>query len=743
MRTALVGLESHPMTERVIRVAIAAPLHRVFDYRLSTWEAAVGCRVRVPFGRTRAIGVILAVDVRSDLPTDRLRSVEQVLDRVPLLGIDDLAFLQWVADYYRHPVGEVVAGALPLRLRKGAAVTPLGEAVWALTPAGAEQVEAHLSRAPRQMELLAWLAGQPGQMATPTQLRDALGDVARTLRAVRAKDWVEARESAAVVDPLPVVQSATVLNPQQAAVIEQLGTCRAGFSVALLDGVTGSGKTEVYLRLAASVLAQGRSVLVLVPEISLTPQLLGRFSERLGSTVRVLHSGLNEREREQTWHRLARGLSRVLLGTRSAIFAPIADLGLVVVDEEHDPSFKQTEGLRYSARDLAVVRARRAGCPVILGSATPALESLRNVESGRYRHMRLEQRAGAAASPRIDLLDIRDQPLHAGLSEPLLDSVAAALAREEQVILFLNRRGYAPVLSCFSCGWLSDCPRCDARQTLHRGSGLLWCHHCGTRRRVPRSCPACGATGLQPLGQGTERLEVFLAERFAGVPLIRVDRDATARRGALERQLARLQVARSALLVGTQMLAKGHHFPRVTLVGVVDADGGLYSADFRGTERMAQLLVQVAGRAGRGDLPGRVLIQTRFPEHPLLNTLVRQGYPAFAAAALRERRAACLPPYSHQALVRAEAVRAEHAEEFLERLAAWAGAEAQAGVELWGPVPAPMTRRAGRHRVHLLMQATCREALHALLHGLPEHVAGLRGARRVRWSLDVDPVDLY
>jgi primosomal protein N' (replication factor Y) len=414
-----------------------------------------------------------------------------------------------------------------------------------------------------------------------------------------------------------------------------------------------------------------------------------------------------------------------------------------LVDEEHDASFTQTEGFRYSARDLAIVRAQRAGCPVVLGSATPSLESLRNAQTGRYRHLRLDRRAGEALSPRVDLLDIRDQPLQSGMSQLLLDQVGATLARGEQVILFLNRRGYAPVMSCFSCGWLSDCPRCDARQTLHRSSGLLWCHHCGAQRRVPRNCPECGAEDLHPLGQGTEQLEGFLAGRFPDYPLIRVDRDATAKKGSLEKLLDRLHVAQAALLVGTQMLAKGHHFPGVTLVGVLDADGGLYSADFRATERMAQLLVQVAGRAGRGDRPGRVLIQTRYPDHPLLQTLVRKGYRAFAEQALREREAASMPPYSHQALLRADATRGEYAQAFLEQVVAWARALGIPGVQLWGPVPAPMARRAGRHRVHLLFQAARRDSLHMLLHRLPAGVAEMPGAKRVRWSLDIDPLDLY
>jgi primosomal protein N' (replication factor Y) len=415
----------------------------------------------------------------------------------------------------------------------------------------------------------------------------------------------------------------------------------------------------------------------------------------------------------------------------------------VLVDEEHDPSFKQTEGFRYSARDLAIVRAQRAGCPVVLGSATPSLESLRNAQLGRYRHLCLDRRAGAALSPQVDLLDIRDQPLCSGMSQPLLDQVGAALAQGEQVILFLNRRGYAPVLSCYSCGWLSDCARCDARQTVHRSSGLLWCHHCGAQRPLPRRCPQCGAEDLHPLGQGTEQLEGFLSERFAAYPLIRVDRDATARKGSLEKLLARLHAADAALLVGTQMLAKGHHFPRVTLVGVLDADGGLYSADFRATERMAQLLVQVAGRAGRGDRPGRVLIQTRYPDHPLLQTLVRKGYRAFAREALQEREAAAMPPYSHQALLRADATRVDSAQAFLDEVVTWARGLAVAGVEVWGPVPAPMARRAGRHRVHLLFQASRRDALHRLLHRLPAHAAETPAAKRVRWSLDIDPLDLY
>lgn len=729
---------------RIARVAVAAPLYALFDYRIPVGcHAVAGSRVRVSFGRTRPIGVVLDVVRSSKVPANRLKAIDAVLDPEPLLTAADLDFLSWAAAYYHHPVGEVVAAALPLRLRKSEAALPPGELAWALTAAGVERLPSPPQRARRQAELLAWFGARPGYVAAQALLRSELPDSGPVLRVLRDKGWIEARELAAIPDPPLGKVTGPALNEDQALAVSRLSDAGSRFAVALLDGVTGSGKTEVYLQLTATALARGRSVLVLVPEISLTPQLLRRFRHRLGATVRVMHSGLSDTEREQTWQRVRLGLSRVLLGTRSSIFTPMADLGLVIVDEEHDPSFKQTEGFRYSARDLAVVRAQRADCPVILGSATPSLESLRNVQVGRYRHLRLERRAGGAQFPRVGLLDIRDQPLRSGLSEPLLARVSATLAQGEQVMLFLNRRGFAPVLGCFSCGWLSDCPRCDARQTLHRASGLLWCHHCGAQRRVPLACPECGAADLHPLGQGTEQLEEFLAERLADYPLIRVDRDATARKGGLERQLERLHAAKAALLIGTQMLAKGHHFPRVTLVGVVDADGGLYSADFRSTERMAQLLVQVAGRAGRGDRPGQVLIQTRYPDHPLLRTLVRDGYPAFAAEALRERQLAGLPPYSHQALLRADATRPEYAQAFLEQLLDWATRQAGVGVELWGPVPAPMTRRAGRHRVHLLLQAVQRDVLHRLLGELPAYAAGLAAARRVRWSLDVDPIDLY
>lgn len=728
----------------LVQVVVDAPVPTVFDYLVPPdQQPSCGVRVRVPFGRGTRIGVVVGTEDAAAVARGRLKLLGEVLDRTALLDAAHLAFLQWAADYYHHPVGEVVCAALPVRLRRGEPPLALGVSAWELTAAGRAADPATLRRAPRQAALLVELQRRAGPVTRP-ELEAAAGPAGAALRALRGRSWIQACELAA--PPPQTVGTGPALTAEQAAAVSAVSNGFGQFGAFLLEGVTGSGKTEVYLRLAVAALARGQGVLVLVPEISLTPQLVRRFAARLGPGVAVLHSGLSEGERERAWQRARLGLARVVIGTRSAVLAPVADLGLMLVDEEHDGSFKQQDGFRYSARDLALVRAQRAlggaGCPVVLGSATPSLESLRNAQEGRYRLLRLSQRAGAARLPRLDLLDVRAQPLEAGLSPVLLRELAATLESGQQALVFLNRRGFAPVLSCYDCGWLSDCPRCDARQTWHAAAGLLWCHHCGAQRRVPAVCPDCGGVELHPLGQGTERLEQVLRVRFPAVPLLRVDRDATRRKGQLEQLLEQAREGRPALLVGTQMLAKGHHFPGVTLVGVLDVDGGLFGADFRAAERMAQLVVQVAGRAGRGEAPGRVLIQTRFPEHPLLQTLVRLGYPAFAAAALAERCEAELPPYSHQALWRAEAAHAGPAAAFLGAVAALAAGLQQPAVTLWGPVPAPMERRAGRYRAHLLLQAAARRPLHELLDRLLPAARELPTARRVRWSVDVDPVDL-
>jgi primosomal protein N' (replication factor Y) (superfamily II helicase) len=735
----------------ILRIAVPSPLYRTFDYlpppSRDLTDLQPGLRVRVPFGRRQVVGFLLETSASTTLDPAALRPVLEILDREPLLPADVLALLQWARRYYHHPPGDVFATALPVLLRQGEpAATPTLPPAWRITPAGrAALVESVvLHRAPAQRLLLDHLAGCAAGASSET-LRPVVRDSATTLRALHAKGWAEqvaAPAADAAPTPRPGRYPPLVLNDAQAEAIATVAAALERFQVFLLEGVTGSGKTEVYLRLIEAVLARGRQALVLTPEIGLTPQLLARFRERLPGPLAVLHSGLSDRERLNAWLLARAGTAKVVVGTRSAIFAPLRAPGILIVDEEHDPSYKQQDGFRYHARDLAVIRGQQLDIPVMLGSATPALESVHNAQRERYRLLRLPERVGGGAEPSIDILDVRHQPLLEGLSRPLLERMRLHLARNEQVLLFLNRRGFAPILLCHECGWLSACRHCDARMTLHLRQRRLICHHCGDSRPVDRVCPVCGSVDLRPLGQGTERLETALRQEFPDLGIARMDRDSTRRRGSLETLLADIHNGDHRILIGTQMLAKGHHFPDVTLVGIVDADQGLYGVDFRSSERMAQLILQVAGRAGRAEKPGNVIIQTHHPDHPLLRVLVSQGYPAFATAALAERQAALLPPFAHQALLRAEAADPERATAFLTAARALADPLAD-GVELLGPAPAPMERRAGRYRAQLLLQATHRQVLHRFLDRWTAQIWARNADRQVRWSLDVDPMELY
>ena len=531
-------------------------------------------------------------------------------------------------------------------------------------------------------------------------------------------------------------------TPAQRAAIEAIAAAQGRSASFLLHGVTGSGKTEVYLRAIEAVVARGEQALVLVPEIALTPQLVARFAARFDAPLAVLHSSLTDQERLRAWRMARSGAAPVVIGTRSAVFAPLSRPGLIVVDEEHDSSYKQQEGFRYSARDLALARAQRLGIPAVLGSATPSLESLERARSGKSVLLALPDRTGGASQPRLQLVDLRRHGATQGIATPTVLTIGRHLEAGGQVLVYLNRRGYAPSLFCPACGWVAPCPRCDARLTVHQREHRLHCHHCGTDRPVPETCPDCGEPA-KPVGQGTERVEETLARLFPDVPLVRIDRDAVRRRGELEAALDRVTRGEVRLLVGTQMLAKGHHFPDVTLVVVLNADQGLFGTDFRASERLAQSIIQVAGRAGRAEKPGEVLVQTEYPEHPLLARLVEGGYDAYAAAALEERRQARWPPYSRVAVVRAEAARREVPLEFLDRARELALPLAGSKVEVLGPASAPMERRAGHYRGQLLLQATTHAPLQRLFAAWLPALEALPDARRVRWSLDVDPLELF
>jgi primosomal protein N' (replication factor Y) len=598
-------------------------------------------------------------------------------------------------------------------------------------------------RAPRQAELLEMLRNSPRGLAR--EVLEALGwDHRPVADALVRKGWAVWKENEAgpfSAPVAPIAEGPRLTAHQEtalAAIVEGLD----GYRGILLEGVTGSGKTEVYLRAAQEVLARGRQVMILLPEISLTPQLEARFRARFEAPVAVFHSGLPDGERRRSWLAMQRGEAAILLGTRSAVFTPMRSPGLFILDEEHDSSYKQQDGFRFSARDVAVMRARLTGVPVILGSATPSLETLSNAARGRYRLLQLPERTGSAGAPRFRLLNIRGRPLTEGLSAPLVQAIGETLGRGEQALVFVNRRGFAPTLICHACGFVAECSHCDANLVVHVGERRLRCHHCGQERPLPRNCPACGGTELHPLGLGTERVEAALAALFPNFRLARLDRDSIRSRSRLEKVLEDIREGRADILVGTQMLAKGHHFPGITLVGIVDVDAGLYSIDFRAEERTAQLIVQVAGRAGREDRPGTVILQTRHPDHPLLQALVRDGYGAFARAALAERQAAGLPPYSHQALWRAEARDTDAGRRFLAGLAAAARADA-AALRVLGPAPAPLARRSGRYRWQLLVQSGNRGALHSAMARLRQEAVKLDETRKVRWSIDVDPMDLF
>ena len=739
----------------ILKVAVPSPLRAALDYLPPLDLPAdklpgAGARVLVPLGSRRLIGVVVATAADSGIDRERLRRVIEVLDATPLLPADLVALGLWAADYYQHPPGEVFSQLLPVATRRLRASDSRANG-WRLSAAGRSRDPAELGRAPARRRAIDLLRAAPAAGLGTTALHGC-GVRPEILRALAADGWLEAiriadpdRPPAAAGQPAATVpEHAPTLTEEQRAAATALAAAAGRFEALLLEGVTGSGKTEVYFTAMRGALDAGRQVLMLVPEIGLTPQTLTRIRSRFPEPLAVLHSALADGARLRAWQDAAAGRARIIVGTRSAVFAPLRDPGLLIVDEEHDESYKQQDGFRYSARDVAVKRARDLGIPVLLGSATPSLETLHNAHCGRYRHLRLSHRAGGARPPTHRLVDVQRHGAEDGISPPLLAAMQAALGRGEQVLVFLNRRGFAPVLMCHECHWIAECPRCDARYTVHARPGELRCHHCGSRRPLPSQCPECRAPEPMPVGLGTQRTETTLAALFPDVPVIRIDRDTTRSTTALERTLAAVGRGEAAILVGTQMIAKGHHFPAVTLVAVIDADAGLFSADFRASERLAQQLVQVAGRAGRAERPGEVLIQTRHPDHPLLRALVEDGYPAFAAATLAEREAAGFPPFGRLALLRAEAPDAKAPEAFLDAAAQHLREQDRTlgtGVSVLGPVPALMARRAGRHRAQLLLQAADRGPLHRLLAASLPELDALPAGRRARWSLDVDPLD--
>jgi primosomal protein N' (replication factor Y) (superfamily II helicase) len=668
---------------QIVRVALDLPLNRFFDYRvpehLEISVADIGRRVRVPFGARAKIGILVALPASSDFPLAQLKFIDSILRDLPALPTDWFRLTEFCAAYYH---------------------TALGATMLSTLPAGLRRIDPPKARISRRVANLNPLAAQ-----TPP-----------------------------------------VLNTEQQAVLDAIAQAGGGFHAYLLFGVTGSGKTEIYLRLVERALAAGQQALLLVPEINLTEaRIAARFPE---SGLVSLHSELSEAARSRNWRAALEGHARIILGTRLAVFTPMPDLGLIIVDEEHDTSFKQQDGMRYSARDVAVFRARERGLPILLGSATPSLESWANAISrapgtpSRYRLLTLTERAVEKARlPVVQRIDTRREKLQDGLSGALLKAIEQRLARGEQSLIFLNRRGYAPVLACAACAWISRCLRCAANLVLHLADGRLRCHHCGFESRIPKCCPTCGNQDIHPFGRGTQRLEIALAERFPAARILRVDRDSAKSRKQWELLSDKIHAGEADILVGTQMLAKGHDFPKLTLVGAISADAALFAADWRASERLFAQLMQVAGRAGRAELPGEVLIQTQFPTHPLYAALARHDYPDFAAQLLKERAQAGFPPYAYQAMLRAEAPQMADALTFLLAARHWKTPEKHGDVMLYDPVPMRLARRANFERGQLLAESASRRALQAFLAEWWVAVRGIKTSSNLRWHLEVDPLE--
>jgi primosomal protein N' (replication factor Y) len=732
----------------ILRIALDTPLRRLFDYLPPEDEsprlADVGTRVRVPFGRQRLVGVVCAHAATSELSRDKLKRILVVLDDEPVIDARVMELLEWASQYYHHPLGEVIAAALPKLAREGAAARASTER-WYATPDGiAALADNRLSRARRQRELLELVCARAG--ISSEELQQGAGDWRTAMRELVKRGFVSsadvADEAAAPAEAAALIRApGPPLSDEQAQAVAAIDATSGRFAPFLLHGITGSGKTEVYLHAVEHAMRRGQRALVLVPEIGLTPQLVARFRERFAVPVAVLHSALSDTERLAAWRQCLAGEARVVLGTRSAVFAPVADLGVIIVDEEHDASFKQHEsGFRYSARDLAILRAQKAQVPVVLGSATPSLETLHNVAAGRFARLSLPRRAGQALPPRAALIDLREHAVRQGISTPAIEAMQRHLAEGSQVLVYINRRGYSPTLACTACGWIAPCRDCDARLTVHLGAARLRCHHCGADAPLPSNCPQCGYA-VRHVGQGTERVEETLAKLFPDMPIARLDRDVVRRRGDLEAVVERIASGEARVLVGTQMVTKGHDFPNVTLVVVLNADQGLFSTDFRAPERVAQSIIQVAGRAGRGARAGDVLIQTEYPQHPLLVSLMKEGYDGFARAALEERAAAGWPPFAYVAVLRVSAPALAPAVEFLR--AARRLAKPPRGLRLLGPAPAAMARRAARYHAQLLLECAERPPLHRLLTEWLPAVEELKPPRDLRWSLDVDPLELF
>jgi primosomal protein N' (replication factor Y) len=732
-----------------IKIALPVPMRTLFDYKVPKaialrHELKPGMRVKVPFGKSSRLGVIVALSDHSEWDPEQVKPLTSLHDKSPVISAELMALCEWAARYYHHPIGDVIFHALPVLLRKGENAEFRTENWWFTTEKGRATSLEQLSRAPRQQDFLKAVQQHPNGLSQhAASVLDLAPSAAKVLEEKgllrkEPRSFNKGGEKHAHQTQVP-----PTLNVEQMRATEHLLDYRNQFHVALLDGVTGSGKTEVFLRVMERLIEEGKQILVMVPEIGLTPQTLKRFEIRFNTDIVLMHSNMSDRERLDAWLLAASGHAKIIIGTRSAAFIPAPNLGLIVIDEEHDTSYKQHEGFRYHARDLAIKRAQALDIPVLLASATPSYESLTNALQKRFAWLKLRQRAGNAHIPVMERVDLRGKTLVHGFSEQALASMKLCLERKEQVLVFLNRRGYAPTLMCHQCGWIAACDHCDVNLTVHKRANKLHCHHCDAQKALIHTCPECQSEALFTVGEGTEQIETQLSTLFKDTPILRIDRDSTQRKSAMAKLTQKIHEHDQAILIGTQMLAKGHHFPNVTLVIIMDADAGLFSSDFRGMERTAQLITQVAGRAGRAKKPGHVLLQTYHPDHAAIECLCHLGYEHFAIDGLAERKSLSLPPFYHQVIVRAESGNEQEAMQLLSAMRNDLEPFFAKDVYLVGPYTAIIVRKAGQHRALISIKAAQRAPLHQATQMMSNWLEQSTKQHRIRFAIDVDPLETY
>lgn len=751
------------MPDIILKIAVPLPLNQLFDFLAKPSDPVeqyqVGSRVSILFGSRRCVGVIADISDHSDLAQNKLKPITQLLDKKPLLSAEIISMVKWSSAYYHHPIGEIFQQILPVLYRDPKYIIDLNIKYWCITPAGTQYPLSQLNKAKRQQSLLQLLQNNPQSLSV---------DEINKTQESGWKTVIKRLEKLGFVNQISKANKTKInknhtnknlqlkLNDEQKIALDQLLANNNSFYPCLLDGVTGSGKTEVYLQFISYFLEKQQQVLVLVPEINLTPQLFSRFKQRFNSNIVVLHSSISKKQRLSNWLNAQSADASIVIGTRSAIFTPMPYLGAIILDEEHDVSFKQQDGFRYNARDLAIFRAKSLNIPVLLGSATPSLESLANVNDKKYHYLRLKKRASNTHSNKFTLLDVRNKLIEQGISHELKTVMEEELEKNNQILLFQNRRGYSPTLFCHHCGWVARCACCDSNLTLHSASNsnqYMLCHHCESKSPIPQHCLSCDSQQVDILGAGTQRIEETMQALFPGTEVLRIDRDSTRRKGSFEQLIEKINKGEKQILVGTQMLSKGHHFPNVTLVVILDVDQGLFSSDFRALEKMAQSIVQVAGRAGRAEKPGHVVLQTHQPEHPFFSTLLDQGYSIFASNTLEERKTMGLPPYQHMALLRSEAKDQRQNQNFLNHCMQLSQSlslqqkDLQQKMEqnvldliqLLGPIPSPMERRSGFYRAQILIQSAHRQVLQRFLKlWLPL----LPKEHKIKWTIDIDPLEM-